>query len=392
VTRFFAVVLGAVVAAGAVVSLQLPFLHERPSVQLSLHSYASFEYTPPPLAWPDTGSAAIDVPALGVTRAWHNRVVPIASLTKMMTAYVALKTFPLGIGQSGPCIVVNDDDVLSYQKDKSQDDAAVIVTTGEQLCEIDLLDGLLVHSAANYADMLAAMVTPNPETFVARMNATARSLGLRNTRYADDTGVSDASVSTAIDQAKLAAVLMRSPLVRSIVDQTEVDLPVAGFVNTFTPLVGEKNVVGVKSGRTTAAGGCDVMALAYRLNGRRHLVYAVVLGQRDGDVLAEAGQAAFALAASAESSQVDVAFEKGAVLGTIGFGKDVVGFGLAHESHVYWWDQHNDHPLHLRLRHLGDTIHRGEVVGWIEVHSVERPVPLVALGSVAAPTLWHRIL
>jgi len=392
ITRFFSIVLGAAVASGLIVSLQLPFLHEQPTVKLSLRSYASFDYTPPPLAWPSSGSAAIDVPALGITRVWHNRVVPIASLTKMMTVYVALKRFPLSIGQTGPCVTVSDGEVLSYQVDKSEQDSAVIVTAGEQLCEIDLLDGVLVHSAANYADILASMVSTTPMAFVTRMNATARSLGLHNTRYADDTGVSNDSVSSALDQAKLATELMRSPLVRSIVDQTVVDLPVAGFVNSFTPLVGENDVVGVKSGRTSAAGGCDVMALAYRLNGRRHLAYAVVLGQRGGNVLARAGQAAFALAVSAENSQVDVAFEKGAVLGTIGFGKDVVPFGLAHESHVYWWDQHNVHPLQFRLRHLGDTIHRGEVVGWIEVHSVERPVPLIALRSVAAPTLWHRIL
>jgi D-alanyl-D-alanine carboxypeptidase (penicillin-binding protein 5/6) len=391
VTRFFALLLAAVVAAGVIFSMQLPFLHEQPKVHLALGSYASFAYTPPPLVWPSEGSAALDVPALGVTLARNNRVVPVASLTKMMTVYVALKRFPLSIGQTGPCIVVSDDDVTSYEEDKSEDDSAVIVESGEQLCEIDLLDGVLVHSAANYADMLAAMVTPSPEAFVARMNATAKSLGLRNTHYADDTGVSDKSVSTAVDQAKLAANLMRSPLVRSIVDQTQVDLPVAGFVNSFTPLVGENDVVGVKSGRTSAAGGCDVMALAYRLNGRRHLEYAVVLGQQGGDVLARAGAAAFALARSAETSQVDVTFAKGAVLGTIRLGKDVAPFGLAHASQVYWWDQHNDRPLHLRIRHLGNTIHRGEIVGWIEVHSVERPVPLIALRSIAAPTLWQRI-
>jgi serine-type D-Ala-D-Ala carboxypeptidase (penicillin-binding protein 5/6) len=392
IARFFAILLGAAVGAATIVSLQLPLLHEQPTVHLSLQSYGSFEYTPPPLAWPSQGSAAIDVPALGVTRAWHNRVVPIASLTKMMTVYVALKKFPLSVGQTGPCIVVTDDDVLSYEQDKSEDDSAVIVSVGEQLCEIDLLDGVLVHSAANYADILASMVSPTPEDFVARMNQTARNLGLRNTHYADDTGVSDRSVSTALDQAKLAALLMRSPLVRTIVDQSMVDLPVAGFVNTFTPLVGTKDVIGVKSGRTASAGGCDVMAVAYRLNHQRHILYAVVLGQRGGNVLAAAGAAAFALATSAESSQVDVDFAKGAVLGTIGFGKDVAPFGLARASHVYWWDQHNDHPLTLRLRHLGDTIHRGEIVGWIEVHSLEPPIPLVALRSVAAPTLWHRIL
>jgi D-alanyl-D-alanine carboxypeptidase (penicillin-binding protein 5/6) len=385
-------VLGAVVAAGLIVSMQLHFLHERPTIHLDLSSYGSFDYTPAPLAWPSQGSAAIDVPALGIIVARHNRVVPIASLTKMMTVYVALKHLPLSIGEPGPCIKVSDADVLNFDAYKSAHVSAVIVQAGEQLCERALLNGILVHSAANYADILAAMVSPTPLAFVARMNATARSLGLRNTRYADDTGVSDLSVSTALDQAKLAAMLMRSPLVRSIVDQTMVDLPVAGFVNSFTPLVGTNDVVGVKSGRTAAAGGCDVMAVAYRLNGRRHLLYAVVLGQRTGNVLAEAGVAALALAQSAETSQVDVAFAKGAVLGSIGFGNDRAPFGLAHQGHVFWWDQHNDHPLNIRLRHLGDTIHRGEVVGWIEVHSAERPIPLVALRSVAAPTLWHRIL
>jgi D-alanyl-D-alanine carboxypeptidase (penicillin-binding protein 5/6) len=236
------------------------------------------------------------------------------------------------------------------------------------------------------------MVSPSATGFVARMNRAAKALGLRHTHYADDTGVSDKSVSTALDQAKLATVLMRSPLVRSIVDQSVVDLPVAGFVNSFTPLVGINDVVGVKSGRTSAAGGCDVMAVAYRLNGRRHILYAVVLGQRGGDVLAEAGAAAFALAASAEASQVDVTFRKGAVLGTIGFAKRVVPFGLQRERDVYWWDQHNAHPLQIRLRHLGSTIHRGEIVGWIEVHSAEKPIALVALRSVAEPTLWQRIL
>ena len=392
VTRFLSILLGAVVASALIFSMQLPFLHERPSIHLSLSSYGSFDYTAPPLAWPSGGSAALDVPALGIIRAWHNHVVPIASLTKMMTVYVALKRFPLGIGLTGPCVEVTNDDVLNYEADKSEGDSSVIVTEGEQLCEIDLLNGVLVHSAANYADMLAAMVSPTPQAFVDRMNDTARSLGLHNTHYADDTGVSVHSVSTALDQAKLASMLMRSPLVRAIVDQTEVDLPVAGFVNTFTPLVGANDVVGVKSGRTAEAGGCDVMAVAYRLNGRRHLVYTVVLGQQGGNVLATAGDAAYALAISAEASQADVVLAKGAVLGTIGFGKDVAPFGLARESHVYWWNQHNDHPLNVRLRHLGDTIHRGEVVGWIEIHSVEKPVPLVALRSAAAPTLWHRIL
>ena len=391
IARFFSIILGAIVASALIVALQLPLLHERATVHLALNSYASFDYTPPPLAWPAQGTAALYVPALGVTRTWHDGVVPIASLTKMMTAYVALTTLPLTFGQTGPCVVVPSADVLTYQQDKVSHDSAAAVKVGEQLCEIDLLNGVLVHSAANYADILASMVAV-PEAFVTRMNETARSLGLRETHYADDTGVSNLNVSTALDQARLAVILMRSPLVRAIVDQTSVDLPVAGVVNSFTPLVGTNNVVGVKSGRTSAAGGCDVMAIAYNLNGQRHILYAVVLGQHGGDVLAAAGAAALTLATSAVASQIDVTFAKGAALGTIGYGKTVVPFGLAHASHVSWWAQHNAHPLSIRLRHFGSIIHQGEIVGWIEVHSAEKPVALVALRSIRAPTLWQRIL
>jgi len=55
----------------------------------------------------------------------------------MMTVYVALKRFPLGIGLTGPCVEVTNDDVLNYEADKSEGDSSVIVTEGEQLCEID---------------------------------------------------------------------------------------------------------------------------------------------------------------------------------------------------------------------------------------------------------------
>ena len=61
---------------------------------------------------------------------------------------------------------------------------------GEQLCESDLLNGVLVHSAANYAVMLANMVSGTNESFVELMNAQAQTLGLTDTTYVDVTGLS----------------------------------------------------------------------------------------------------------------------------------------------------------------------------------------------------------
>ena len=308
-----------------------------------------------------------------------------------MTAYVALKRFPLALGGTGPCITVSDAQVLDYEQEKTADESAVIVEEGEPLCEITLLDGMLVHSAANYADILETMVSATPADFVALMNRTAQSLGLRHTHYGDDAGISDDSVSTALDQAKLAALLMKSPLVRSIVAQTSVDLPVSGYENSFTPFVGTDDVVGVKSGRTGAAGGCDVLALAFRQGGRERIVYGVVLGQRGGDLLGPAGDAALSLARSALALRFVHTFAKGTVLGHIGFGHDDVPFALARTSHLYVWGVARGPDVKWRMRTLTTSIRRGEVVGWLLVGGVTHPLALVAERSVTQPTLWKRI-
>ena len=390
VTRLFSMLLGLFVAGAIVISLQIPFVHERATFRYVGHRVPQSGQTPD-VAWPTIGSAAIDIPALGVTRSWHNSVVPIASLTKLMTAYVVLKKFPLALGGTGPCITVSDAQVLDYEQEKTADESAVIVEEGEPLCEITLLDGMLVHSAANYADILETMVSATPADFVALMNRTAASLGLRHTHYDDDAGISDDSVSTALDQAKLAALLMKSPLVRSIVAQSSVDLPVSGYENSFTPFVGMDNVVGVKSGRTGAAGGCDILALAFRQGGRERIVYAVVLGQRGGDLLGPAGNAALALAKSALALRYVHTFAKGVVLGYVGFDHHDVPIAFARTSHLYVWGTSRSPVAQWRPRTLTTSIRRGEVVGWLHVGGVKRPLAVIAKGSVAQPTLWKRI-
>jgi D-alanyl-D-alanine carboxypeptidase (penicillin-binding protein 5/6) len=77
--------------------------------------------------------------------------------------------------------------------------------------------------------------------------------------------------------------------VRSIVALPQVRLPVAGVVISYTPFIGRDGVVGVKSGYTTLAGGCDVMAINYAIGGTVFTTYAVDLGQHSGNALGLAG-------------------------------------------------------------------------------------------------------
>ena len=386
--------MGAVVAAALIVGMQVPLLHPSATVKLTVAPIVATSTGTSSLVWPSLGSAAIDIPSLGFERSWHNKIVPIASLTKMMTAYVVLKKFPLSIGETGPCITVSDDDVATYESLYEQDQSSVVVYAGENLCENDLLNGLLVHSASNYAVLLADMVAGSTTAFVTLMNRTATSLGLTGTTYADVSGYDPGSVSTALDQAQLAVLLMKSPLVRSIVDQPSVTLPDAGTVASFTPYVGTDNVIGVKSGRTLAAGGCDVMAMTFKFGTTTSTLYAVVLGQEGGDLLGPAGDAALALADSARMVQVPHVhdFRTTTSFGTIGWGSSRVSFGVATNARVTW--SHRQRALHVsaRMRHFSSAIHRGEIVGWLNVYAkTTHRLALVANGDAAPLTLWQRL-
>ena len=252
---------------------------------------------PPVLPWPAIGQAALDVPSAGVMMESPGREtpVPVASLAKIMTAYVVLHDHPLSAYQAGPKLTMNPLDVADAAKDERYDETSVPVTAGEVLSERQLLDGLLVHSANNLADTLARWDAGSVPGFVAKMNATARAMGLTQTHYADASGFDPATRSTAGDQLRLAQAAMRLPAFASIVDQPVITLPGAGALANYVQAVGRHGVVGVKSGFTAAAGGCVVLAARRPVGRREVLVMAAVTGQEGYAVLARADRIALGL-------------------------------------------------------------------------------------------------
>lgn len=220
----------------------------------------------------------------------------------MMTAWVVLHRLPLSYSQRGPCLTVNANDFAVYNHDVATGQSNVKVALGETLCEGQLLRGLLVHSAGNYAELLTTMLHMNQAQFVAVMNRDAAAFGLKRTHYVDYTGISPGNVSTAQEQAVIAVALMANePIVRSIVALPAVNLPVAGVVESYTPFEGEYGVVGVKSGYTGPAGGCDVMAINLTLDHTVFNTYAVVLGVHGANAIGRAGQLALVLLQSLRS-------------------------------------------------------------------------------------------
>jgi D-alanyl-D-alanine carboxypeptidase (penicillin-binding protein 5/6) len=100
-----------------------------------------------------------------------SRPVPIASLAKIMTAYVVLRDRPLIAGGQGPAIAVQPADVAAYARDSMQGQSVVRVVAGEKLTERQALEAMLIPSGNNIADLLARWDAGSQAAFAAKMNA-----------------------------------------------------------------------------------------------------------------------------------------------------------------------------------------------------------------------------
>ena len=246
--------------------------------------------------WPAYGQAAFIQTGTSVIHAGPNQhAAPIASVAKVMTAYLVLRDHPLRLGENGPTITLTDDDAFDTDRRRGQEESVVPVAAGEQLTELQALQALLLPSANNIAAVLARWDAGSEERFVSRMNATARLLGMTRTRYTDPSGYDDATVSTAADQVRIVDRAMRLPVFASIVAMPSAVLPIAGVVHNTNTLLGKNGFVGVKTGSDDAAGGCFAFRAVRWIDSRRTTITGVVLGQPGRDQIAAGLTAADAM-------------------------------------------------------------------------------------------------
>jgi D-alanyl-D-alanine carboxypeptidase (penicillin-binding protein 5/6) len=208
-----------------------------------------------------------------------------------MTAYLTLHDHPLAAHALGPILTLTSADQFEAAAEAVAGATSIPVQAGEQLNERQLLDGLMVHSANNLADVLARWDAGTVPAFVTKMNATAAALGMRHTHYADASGLDPGTAGSAGDQLRLTAAAMAIPTFAVVVAQTSVTLPIAGVLYNYVKLVGTDGIVGVKSGFTQAAMGCLVLAGERTVAGHQVLVLAAVTGQPGDDPLDTAGTA-----------------------------------------------------------------------------------------------------
>jgi serine-type D-Ala-D-Ala carboxypeptidase (penicillin-binding protein 5/6) len=186
------------------------------------------------------------------------RILPIASLTKMMTALVVVDRIP----PEGRVKVTRQ--ALAYQGS-----GVGLLPKGKQIAVNTMLTGLLLPSGNDAAIALAQRAAGTVPAFVDAMNQRARAMGLLCTRFSSPSGFEDAgNHSCAGDLAAIARALLRQPRLARIVRlrQTVLPFPIKGgklYLNNNNPLLrmGYKGTTGVKTGYTDAAGSCLVASV-----------------------------------------------------------------------------------------------------------------------------------
>jgi serine-type D-Ala-D-Ala endopeptidase (penicillin-binding protein 7) len=185
-----------------------------------------------------------------------HEVSPIASLTKLMTAMVALDA-----GQPLDELIEVDLGDLDYLKGSRSR-----LHIGAQLPRREMLRLALMSSENRAASALARHYPGGADVFVAAMNAKSRALGLARTRFDDPTGLSPKNVSTASDLAMLVRAAAEYPLIReySTTPSAYVEIDPAGRVlgfNNSNRLVASSNweILLQKTGYIREAGRCLVM-------------------------------------------------------------------------------------------------------------------------------------
>ena len=181
-------------------------------------------------------------------------VLPIASLTKLMTALVVVDAgLPLD-----EHITITEEDVDTEKGSRSR------LKIGTSLRREDMLHLALMSSENRAANALGRSYPGGLRAFVAAMNAKARELGMRDTRYVEPTGLSSSNQSSARDLATLVKIAHEVPIIRELSTSpeylVEVDKRSVQFRNTNGLIKNPEWEIGLqKTGYISEAGRCLVM-------------------------------------------------------------------------------------------------------------------------------------
>jgi D-alanyl-D-alanine carboxypeptidase (penicillin-binding protein 5/6) len=211
--------------------------------------------------------------------------MPIASMTKTITALVVLEKKPLKAGDDGPTIAFTQKDVSIWNQVIAAGGSWAPVVAGTSMTEKQALEAMLLPSANNYAISLANWSYGSTGAFVQAANAWLAAHKFTGTHLDSPDGLSPGSVSNAKDLIGIGKLVLADPVLSAIVSLTNVTLPGAGSQDNTNVLLGTDGIDGIKTGNTDQAGFCLLFSAEVAVGQSKVRVVGVVLGAPTHDDL-----------------------------------------------------------------------------------------------------------
>ena len=313
--------------------------------------------------------------------------LPPASITKMMTAYLAFTE----LNENNISL---SEDVLVSKKAWKTGGSKMFIEVGKKIKFKEILQGVITVSGNDASVALAEHISGDENTFAIYMNQMAKNIGLANTNYTNATGLpNDSLYTTAEDIALLSRSLISNfPELYKLYSTKSFKFNDIKQYSRNKLLFIDDNVDGIKTGFTNAAGYC-LASSAKR--GNRRLI-AVIMGAPTPDVRIQSSRTlleyGFRFFETHKLFKKDIEISKARVFGG---DKSEVKFGVNHDSSVTIPRRQKKNLKYQYVidKQLTAPIKQNETIGFINVKlndEIIQTFKLTALESVNEGSLYRK--
>jgi D-alanyl-D-alanine carboxypeptidase (penicillin-binding protein 5/6) len=381
-------------AAFLVVAIYLPTTLLAPVGEVAP---ATLEYSVEPptaasISYPPYGASGFG--AVGydgvLGRAGADLPVPIASISKVITALVVLGARPIAEGSDGELLTFDEQDQQYFLDQIPVDGSRAEITVGETLSERVVIEKMLIVSSNNHSLSLARWAFGSLDDFTVAAAAWLTANGLSDTTLVEPTGLSPRNTSTVADLIQIGKLALADPVVAQIVATAAIDLPESGPVANSNDLLGIGGVDGIKTGNTDEAGSCLLFSADRQIGSQTVTIVGVVLGGPNEDATAVAVQQILDQAyAGFREIEVVAAGTELATYATP-WGDAAVAVAAESATALVWADTPVTMTVDAASIRLADD---GSAAGELDVVVGERAfsVPLVLRGTIDDPGAWWRL-
>ena len=317
--------------------------------------------------------------------------LPIASISKLITALVVLEAKPLTGTEPGPALTFSKADHDLYDQYYVLGASVEPMKTGSTLSEHDALAVMLVASACNYADAVSTWAFGSRARYLNAVKSWLATHGLTGTTIVEPTGIDPRNVSTPADLIAIGKLAMANPAVAAIVGSRAIALPGVGSLPNNNISLGSEGINGIKTGTLDTAGSTLLFSATADVGLAKPItIVGVILG---GDSRETVDRAAQLMVRSIRSGFHTVQLVgDGTVVGRYSTPwKDGARVATGSRASVLTW---SDAPITSKMTIKPVmTATSGSKVGSLDfmVEGASIAVPLVLDGSISGPDGWWRL-